>query len=115
MEISNIYWNGMSDKALMAVLGDFLRQNRLRQNKTQEEIATAAGIARSTLVQLEAGGGGSLLSFIEVMRALDQLFFFRQFQVKNEISPLELAKLEQAQRKRARGKKNNRNPKDSSW
>ena len=116
MENSSIYWYGMSDNALLAVIGDFLKQNRLQQNKTQQQVAIAAGISRSTLVQLENGGGGSLLTLIEVMRTLEQLYFFSHFQVRKQISPLELAKQEQKKRQRARGKKNNSNPKDeSNW
>lgn len=36
----------MSDTAIIRVLGTFIRETRLRKNKTQEEVATAAGIKR---------------------------------------------------------------------
>lgn len=115
MENTHIYWYAMSDKALLAVLGDFLKETRLQQNKTQHQVAVASGIARSTLVQLENGGGGSLLSFIEIMRTLEQLHLFSNFQVKKQISPLELAKLEQTKRQRATGKKNDNKKNKSTW
>src|SRR5258707_11989071 len=95
MENSSIYWNAMSDKALLSVLGTFLKEIRLQQNKKQLEVATAAGISRSTLSVLESGDGGSLLSFIEVMRRLDQLHLFSNFQVKKQLIPLQLASLKQ--------------------
>ena len=109
MENTNIYWYAMSDKALLGVLGEFLKETRLRQNKKQGEVATAAGISRSTLIALENGGGGSLLTFIEVIRTLEQLHLFSNFQIKRQVSPLQLAKLEQAKRQRASGR--NKNPK----
>ena len=115
MENAHINWYAMSDKALLAILGEFLKENRLQQNKTQLQVAEASGIARSTLVQLENGGRGSLLSFIAVMRTLEQLHLLSNFQVKRQISPLELAKLEQAKRQRASRKKNNNQKNESTW
>lgn len=114
MENTDIYWYAMSDKALLALLGEFLKENRLQQNKTQQQVAVASGIARSTLVQIENGGGGTLLSFIEIMRTLEQLHLFSNFQVKKQISPLELARLEQTKRQRASRKKNNNNQNNES-
>ncbi|TDO23507.1 Xre family transcriptional regulator [Sediminibacterium goheungense] len=101
MENSNKNWFAMSDPAILAMLGQFLQHTRLEQNKTQQEIASAAGIHRSTLVQIEGGGGGTLLSFIQVMRALQQLHLFRFFETQPKISPLQLAKMDQQKRKRA--------------
>lgn len=97
-------WYTMSDNALLGLLGNFVKETRLKQNKTQQQVAEAAGIARSTLVKIENGGGGNLISFTQIMRTLEQLHFFRNFQVHNEISPLQLAKLEQSKRQRARQK-----------
>jgi transcriptional regulator with XRE-family HTH domain len=101
----DISWYAMSDKAILEIIGQFLKEARLQRNKTQQEVAVTSGIARSTLVQIENGGGGTLMSFIQIMRALEQLHLFRYFEVKKQISPLELAKLEQASRQRARSKK----------
>ncbi|KPP98374.1 MAG: Helix-turn-helix domain [Bacteroidetes bacterium HLUCCA01] len=42
-------WVPLSDKALAEHIGAFVRHHRLEQNKTQNELATAAGISRSTL------------------------------------------------------------------
>ena len=107
MENSNIYWYAMSDKAILGVLGTFLKETRLQQNKKQQEVALSAGISRSTLIVLENGGGGSLLTLIEVMRTLEQLHLLSNFVLKRQISPLQLAKLEQSKRQRSRGKNNN--------
>jgi transcriptional regulator with XRE-family HTH domain len=113
MDNSYIDWYAMSDKALLGLIGDFLREMRLRQNKSQEAVAKASGIARSTLAALENGGGGTLLSLIEVMRSLEQLTLLSNFQVKTQISPLQLAKLEHTGRQRASGKKKSNNKNES--
>jgi len=96
------YWHAMSDPALLELLGKFIQQTRLQQNKTQQQVATAAGINRSTMVQIENGGGGTMLSFLQILRALEQLQLFQNFEIKQQqLSPLQLAKLEQKKRQRA--------------
>jgi transcriptional regulator with XRE-family HTH domain len=102
MEKGIKYWHAMSDPALLELLGKFIQQTRLRQNKTQQQVATAAGINRSTMVQIENGGGGTMLSFIQILRALEQLQLFQNFEInQQQLSPLQLAKLEQKKRQRA--------------
>jgi transcriptional regulator with XRE-family HTH domain len=49
----------MSDQALLELLGKFIQQTRLQQNKTQQRVATTARINRSTLLQIENGSGGT--------------------------------------------------------
>jgi transcriptional regulator with XRE-family HTH domain len=116
MENDNINsWYAMSDPALMETLGIYLKETRLSQNKTQAEIADAAGINRSTLSQLENGSGGTILSLIQVLRALEALHLFKNFQTEQKMSPLELARLEQSKRKRAGGSKNESNEPESGW
>ena len=107
-------WYTMSDKALAEHIGAFVRYHRLEQNKTQEEMANAAGISRSTLSLLERGEAVTLASLIQVLRVSDQLQVMETFIVQENISPLALAKIEQEKRKRARGKKKKDNEK-SDW
>lgn len=105
MEKSIKFWHAMSDPAILGLLGKYIQQTRLQQNKTQQQVATAAGINRSTIVQIENGGGGTMISFVQILRALEQLPILEYFEVKQQISPLQLAKLEQNKRQRASAKK----------
>lgn len=106
----------LSDNALLEQIGTYIKEVRLQQQKTQQSVAADAGIARSTLVQMENGRGGSLVSFIQVLRILGQLHMFRQFQVQRQVSPLLLARQEQARRKRAfPGKDSKGKPFKSDW
>ena len=93
--------NANSDKAILALMGGWIKETRLRQNKTQQELADAAGINRSTLIQMESGAGGGLLTFVQILRALDQLYLFKNFEITDQISPLLLAKMQRKKRKRA--------------
>lgn len=98
------YWASMSDKALAEYIGVFVRHHRMEQNKTQEELATAAGISRSTLSLLERGETVTVTTLIQVLRVLDQLVVLNTFEVRETISPLALAKLQKEKRQRARSK-----------
>jgi transcriptional regulator with XRE-family HTH domain len=119
MQKSDIISYEMSDSAILKVLGAFIRETRLRQNKTQEDVAMAAGIKRMTLVRFEKDGGGTMATFIRLLRSLQQFHVLTQFMLPAQISPLKLAKLEQDKRQRARPKKrsrkDNRNDKQSEW
>ncbi len=113
-DISFKNWLSMSDKALAEHIGVFVKHHRLEQNKTQDELATAAGISRSTLSLLERGERVTLATLIQALRVLDQLHVMEAFDVQENISPLALAKIEQEKRKRARVK-NKANTDKSEW
>lgn len=104
-DLSYTNWDSMSDKALAEHIGFFINYHRLDQNKTQDVLANAAGISRSTLSLLERGETVTLATLIQTLRALDQLHVMEVFSVKQTISPLALAKIEKEKRQRARRNK----------
>ena len=57
-------WASMSDKALAEQIGTFVKHHRLELNKTQDILAHAAGISRSTLSLLERGETVTMATFI---------------------------------------------------
>jgi transcriptional regulator with XRE-family HTH domain len=101
MENANDNWAAMSDGAIISTIGDYVKHQRLAQNKTQAQIAEHAGINRWTLSQLENGQAITLTSLIQILRALDLLHLFNVFEFEDEISPIELAKRDKQKRKRA--------------
>lgn len=109
-------WASMSDKALAETVGSFVKYHRMVQNKTQDELASAAGISRSTLSLLERGETVTVTTLIQVLRVLDQLAVFNAFEVRETISPLALAKLQKEKRQRARKKAGqDRHLEDTNW
>lgn len=95
-------WYAMSDLAILRNIGRFTKHTRLRKNYTQNDLAERAGIHRITISNLEQGKRNiSLLTFIELLRALDALETIDNFKIRNTISPILLAKLEAKKRKRA--------------
>jgi transcriptional regulator with XRE-family HTH domain len=110
-DFSNINWSSLSDNAILEQLGSFIKAERLGQNRSQSEVAEAAGISRSTLSLLERGEGVNLATLIQVLRVLDRLNALDGFQIEESIRPLELAKQKREQRQRAsRSSKD-----DSDW
>jgi len=109
-------WVSMNDKALAQYIGAFVRFHRMEQNKTQDELATAANISRSTLSLLERGKTVTVTTLIQVLRVLDQLQVLSVFEVKETLSPLALAKLQKEKRQRARGSsKKSEHGYESDW
>ena len=53
------------------VIGEQIRQLRLRSNITQAELARRANVDRTTVGRIEAGEGGSISSLVRIVRALD--------------------------------------------
>jgi transcriptional regulator with XRE-family HTH domain len=104
-EKSSTNWASMSDKALIQTIGAFIQHNRLNQNRSQSNVAKSADISRSTLSLLERGEKVSLISLIQILRVLDLLYIMDIFKIKNEISPIEYAKLQKNKRQRARSNK----------
>ena len=112
---TNIEWVSRSDKSIVSIIGNYIKHQRLIQNKTQATIAENAGVNRWTLSKVENGEPISLTSLIQVLRALNLLDILDVFKIETQLSPLALAKLEKQKRQRAsRGsEKNNQN--ESQW
>ena len=105
----------MSNLALVQEISEFIKLTRLDQNKTQNELAEEAGITRTTLSAFESGKKNiNLLTLIQLLRALNSLHVLDTFKIERKLSPLQLAKLEQEQRKRASKATDKKQPK-SDW
>jgi transcriptional regulator with XRE-family HTH domain len=109
-------WYSMSDPAIATQLGAYLRQIRLQQNLTQQQVAEKAGLSRSAISEMENGKTAtSLLTIIQVLRALQQFHLFENWKVAGQISPLQMAKLTGKERLRASGITVKNNKEESEW
>jgi transcriptional regulator with XRE-family HTH domain len=109
MPTNNINWQGMSDQQVVAKLGAELRRMRLERNQSQAEVATRAGLDRTTVVKLEAGRAATLLTVVQVLRAMDRLELLDAFHQEPQPTPYMLVEAQEKylkkQRKRAGRKK----------
>lgn len=106
--------NKMSAMAMAAEIGERLKQARLNRNLSQSEVATLAGIARKTVLNAEKGKV-QLDRLIAILMALDLTEQIDLFLPKQEISPLQLAKLEGKKRQRASRQRSQENEATSEW
>lgn len=109
-------WSALSDKAIVKHVCSQLRQLRLDQNITQEQLAERSGLGRATISRIEKGQSVSLLTLIQLLRALNKLDLLDAFQqVTPEISPLQLLREQETPRYRASGKKHSPDKDASEW
>ncbi|WP_422348512.1 helix-turn-helix domain-containing protein [Flagellimonas sp.] len=106
----------MTDAAIVEQLGLYIRRLRLQQDTSQAQLADKAGLNRWTISKIENGEPVTLMSLIQILRALNSLYVLDTFQVSEEISPLAYAKLKKQQRQRASGKSSPKpNKEDLGW
>ncbi len=89
-----------SPSAVVAELGERLKQARLNANKTQAELAEQAGLSRKAVLNAEKGKT-QLETLVAIMIALKLTQQLNSFLPPVEISPLQLAKLQGKKRQRA--------------
>ena len=115
IDITNNLQQDISDLSLMKRIGSFIRHHRLEHNKSQSQLAEEAGINRSTLSQFENGMNSNLLTFIQLLRALNMIYILDAFIIETQISPLQLARMDKLKRLRAGRREKGKNKPESDW
>ena len=90
-----------ADDAVLAELGQRLARTRLERNITQNQLATEAGVSKSTVERMEAGAETRLSSFIRILRVLGLVDRLDQLVPEPLPSPIERLKLQGKRRRRA--------------
>lgn len=92
--------NHLTPHAIASELGDRIKAARLNANLTQKALAKKAGISLKAVTNGEKGKSTleSLIAILIALEITEQLNFFIP---KQEISPIQLMKLQGKERKRA--------------
>jgi transcriptional regulator with XRE-family HTH domain len=106
MKISKI----LSEEAILAEIGARIGRRRIERDQTQAALAEEAGLAKRTLERIEAGASAQLSNVLRLLRALDLLDHLDTLIPAPTPSPLELAKQQGKQRRRASPTKPAREP-----
>lgn len=104
----------MSPSAIAVELGERLKQARLNQNLTQAEVASFVGVSRALVLNAEKGKA-QLEVFVAILAALNLTSHLDLFLPQQQISPIQLAKLQGRQRQRASGQKKSDEEEISEW
>ena len=90
-----------SDSAIVRELCTNLKQMRLNRNISQTKLAELSGLDRGTISRMENGRAATLLTLVQVLRAMDNLSVLDTFKEEQEISPLQIMKQQESLRKKA--------------
>ena len=103
-----------SAAAIAKELGKRLKQARLNTDKTQVEVAELAGVTRKAVLNAEKGKV-SLETLIAIMGALKLIGQLDNFLPVQEVSPIQLAKLQGRKRQRASGQRSSVQQETPEW
>ncbi|MEO8150049.1 MAG: helix-turn-helix transcriptional regulator [Bacteroidia bacterium] len=98
-------WNILSDPAIVKEVCTYLKQMRLSKNWSQSQLAEHAGLDRVTISRMENGRAATLLTIVQILRALDKLYVLNTFNEEPEVSPLQMLREQESQRLKASPKK----------
>ena len=106
-----------TNDAIMRQIGSKLKELRIEKNMKQAELADASGVSVFTISSVENGKTTSLLTIVQLLRALEHLDYLDRFFQEETISPVAYAKLMKNNKKKIRVKSSNTETKegDSEW
>lgn len=109
----------LADRIILEKIGSHLKQNRLKQNITQQSLSEAAGVSLSSLKNIEKGEIRSFDSLLRVLRTLGKLDVLQPLVDEEQMSPNEYYELVHSRaaghkRKRAVGQLNSKVSKEES-
>jgi len=106
-----------TNDAILRQIGSKLKELRIEKNMKQAELADASGVSVFTISSVENGKATSLLTIVQLLRALEHLDYLNSFFQEETISPIAYAKLMKNNKKKIRVKSSNTETKedDSEW
>ena len=94
----------LTDDAIMRQIGSKLKELRIIKGMKQTELSQASGVSVFTISGVENGKSTSLLTIIQILRALENLDYLNQFFQQQEMSPIAYAKLMEKNKRKERVK-----------
>ena len=98
-------WYSMSDAVVVKTLCQSIKQLRLNKNISQEELAKRSGVSRITISRMESSKAINLLTYVQLLRALENLELLNNLVIEPEISPILLMEQMSNYRKKATPRK----------
>ncbi|RRD79797.1 helix-turn-helix domain-containing protein [Alloprevotella sp. OH1205_COT-284] len=115
--MENIYM--LSDTEITKKISARLKEVRLKQNISRQEMSASSGVSVSSVVRMEAGEIKSFESFLRILRTLGKMNVLLPLVQEEEMSPNEYFKwvhsAKKTLRKRASKSNNIKKGEDSEW
>lgn len=87
----------MQDEEILKKIGVKLKEVRLEANMKQKELSERSGLSMFSISQIETGHNTSLLSLIQLLKALNRMDLLEPFLKEREVDPELLARFVQSQ------------------
>lgn len=87
----------MQDEEILRKIGVKLKEVRLEANMKQKELSERSGLSMFSISQIETGHNTSLLSLIQLLKALNRMDLLEPFLKEREVDPELLARFVQSQ------------------
>lgn len=97
----NKNWYSMTDTVVVKTLCLSIKQMRLNKNMSQDELAERSGVSRITISRMESGKAINLITFVQLLRALENLDLLNYLNIEPEISPMQVMEARAKLRKKA--------------
>jgi len=107
-------YNNFTNEQVLQELTRRVKQLRLNQNITQDDLAKRSGVHVQTIKNFESGKSTKVITLIQILRAFGELNALDAFIPDPGISPIELLKLKGKERERASGSSDSKND-ESPW
>lgn len=109
----------LSDTEITRRISEKLKELRLKQNISRQDISAMSGVSVSSIVRMEDGEIKSFESFLRILRTLGRIDVLLPLLEEDEISPNDYFKLVHSakikQRKRASKSNINNQQEESEW
>ena len=94
----------LTNNAIMQRIGSKLKELRIVKGMKQTELSEASGVSVFTISAVENGKATSVITIIQILRALENLDYLNRFFQEQEISPIAYAKLMEKNKRKERVK-----------
>lgn len=109
----------LSDADIIRSISVRLKELRLKQNVSRQDLSASSGVSVSSIARMEDGEIKSFESFLRIIRTLGKMELFVPLLQEEEISPNEYYRLTHStktkQRKRASKSIHAKQQEDSEW
>ncbi len=109
----------LSDAEITKRISEKLKELRLKQNISRQDVSVSSGVSMSSIVRMEDGEIKSFESFLRILRTLGKIDVLLPLLKEEEISPNEYYKLVHSAKtkKRMRASRSNTNiqQEESEW
>ena len=109
----------LSDAEITKKISEKLKELRLKQNISRQDVSVSSGVSMSSIVRMEDGEIKSFESFLRILRTLGKIDVLLPLLEEEEISPNEYYKLVHSAKtkKRMRASRSNTNiqQEESEW